>query len=165
MIQTGDGAMRFSSKSEYGVRVLVSLGRQYGQGPVPLSEIARSGHMPLPYLEQIMGTLRRHGLVVSRQGVKGGFELVRPPQEVRMAEVVLALEGGISPMLCAVGGRAGRVLCDLEGSCTSQVLWQRIRDSIMAVLETTTLDELIARPEPFRRREAGVGDDAVMAPT
>ncbi|MCL6594869.1 MAG: Rrf2 family transcriptional regulator [Firmicutes bacterium] len=135
--------MRFSSKSEYGVRVLVSLGRRYGQGPVPLSEIARAERMPLPYLEQIMGTLRRAGLVVSRQGKKGGFELARPPSEVRMSEVVLGLEGGIAPMLCAVGERAGRVLCELEGSCTSQVLWRRIRDSILTVLETTTLDELI----------------------
>lgn len=135
--------MRFSSKSEYGVRVLVSLGRRYGQGPVPLSEIARAERMPLAYLEQIMGTLRRAGLVVSRQGKKGGFELARPPSEVRMSEVVLGLEGGIAPMLCAVGERAGRVLCELEGSCTSQVLWRRIRDSILTVLETTTLDELI----------------------
>lgn len=137
--------MRFSSKSEYGVRVLVSLGRRYGQGPVPLSEIARAEHMPRPYLEQIMGTLRRHGLVVSRQGVKGGFELARPPEAVRMREVVLALEGGVQPMLCSVGDRAGRLLCDLEGSCTSQLLWQRVRDSIMAVLDTTTLDELIGQ--------------------
>jgi Rrf2 family cysteine metabolism transcriptional repressor len=135
--------VRFSSKSEYGVRVLVSLGRRYGQGPVPLSEIARAERMPLAYLEQIMGTLRRAGLVVSRQGKKGGFELARPPSEVRMSEVVLGLEGGIAPMLCAVGERAGRVLCELEGSCTSQVLWRRIRDSILTVLETTTLDELI----------------------
>jgi Rrf2 family transcriptional regulator, cysteine metabolism repressor len=154
--------MRFSSKSEYGVRVLVSLGRRYGQGPVPLSEIAKSEHMPLPYLEQIMGTLRRHGLVVSRQGVKGGFELVRPPEAVHMSEVVVALEGGITPMLCAVGDHAGRVLCELEGSCTSQILWQRIRESIMNVLETTTLDELIRRPRPLVQRAEA---DAAGAPT
>src|SRR5579875_984573 len=135
--------MRFSSKSEYGVRVLVSLGRRFGQGPVPLSEIARAERMPLPYLEQIMGTLRRSGLVVSRQGAKGGFELARPPREVRMAEVVLGLEGDVSPMLCAVGGRAGRALCEMEGSCTSQILWQRVRRSIVDALENTTLDELI----------------------
>ena len=152
--------MRFSSKSEYGVRVLASLGRRYGQGPVPLSEIARAEHMPLPYLEQIMGTLRRHGLVVSRQGVKGGFELVRRPEAVRMSDVVLALEGGVAPMLCAVGDRAGRVLCELEGSCTSQLLWHRIRDSIMAVLETTTLDELIGQPARLGRLAESAGEKA-----
>lgn len=157
--------MRFSSKSEYGVRVLVSLGRRYGQGPVPLSEIARTEHMPLPYLEQIMGTLRRHGLVVSRQGAKGGFELARSPQAVRMADVVPALEAGLTPMLCAVGDRAGRVLCELEGSCTSQILWQRIRDSILSVLESTTLDELIRQPAPKTRRALTAQADAAGAPT
>ncbi len=157
--------MRFSSKSEYGVRVLVSLGRRYGEGPVPLSEIARTEHMPLPYLEQIMGTLRRHGLVVSRQGAKGGFELVRPPEAVRMAEVVLALEGGVAPMLCAVGDRAGRVLCEIEGSCTSQLLWRRIRDSILSVLEATTLDELIGRGAKVRSVVPVTRADAAGAPT
>lgn len=138
--------MRFSSKSEYGVRVLVSLGRRYGQGPVPLSEIARVERMPLPYLEQIMGTLRRHGLVTSRQGVKGGFELARNPSDIRMADVVLGLEGDVAPMLCAVGARTEHVLCELQDGCTTQVLWRRIRQSILDVLETTTLDELIAPP-------------------
>ena len=158
--------MRFSSKSEYGVRVLVSLGRRYGQGPVPLSEIARSEHMPLPYLEQIMGTLRRHGLVVSRQGAKGGFELARAPEAVSMADVVPALEDGLTPMLCAVGDRAGRVLCDLQGSCTSQILWQRIRDSILSVLASTTLDELIGQtPAHARRRLPQTQADAAGAPT
>jgi len=142
--------MRFSSKSEYGVRVLVSLARTYGQGPVPLSEIARAERMPLPYLEQIMGTLRRAGLVVSRQGVKGGFELARAPSGVRMSEVVLGLEGDVGPMLCATGDATGQLLCDMQGSCTSQVLWQRIRRSILDVLESTTLDELVAPAAPAR---------------
>lgn len=138
--------MRFSSKSEYGVRVLVSLGRRFGQGPVPLSEIARTEHMPLPYLEQIMGTLRRHGLVTSRQGAKGGFELTRPPADVRMVDVVLGLEGDVAPMVCAVGARTEHVLCELQNACTTRLLWARIRDSILAVLQSTTLDELMAPP-------------------
>jgi Rrf2 family cysteine metabolism transcriptional repressor len=142
--------MRFSSRSEYGVRVLVRLGRRYGEGPVPLSEIARMERMPLPYLEQIMVSLRRHRLVRSRQGVKGGFELTRPPADIRMSEVVLALEGDISPMVCTVGERAGQVLCELQESCTTQLLWQRIRRSILDVLEGTTLAELLAPPAHAR---------------
>ena len=137
--------MRFSSRSEYGVRVLVRLGTLYGRGPVPLSEIARRERMPLPYLEQIMGTLRRSGLVKSHQGVKGGFELVRSPEEIRMVDVVLSLEGDITPMVCTAGHRTSAVLCELEQGCTSQLLWQRIRASIMDVLEETTLAELLPR--------------------
>ena len=147
--------MRFSSRSEYGVRVLVRLGSLYGQGPVPLSDIARRERMPLPYLEQIMGTLRRSALVKSHQGAKGGFELARPPEEIRMVDVVLSLEGDITPMLCAVGQRTGAVLCELEQGCSSQVLWHRIRQSILDVLEHTTLAELL--PD---RSQRGVGERA-----
>src|SRR5579875_1376190 len=143
--------MRFSTRSEYGARVLVSLGRKFGQGPVPLSEIARAEHMPLPYLEQIMGVLRRSGLVLSRQGVKGGFELSRHPSQIRMSEVILCLEGDISPMACATRATGSTVLCALEDLCGTQVLWHRIRDSVLAVLETTTLAELV-QPSPEARR-------------
>lgn len=170
--QNGGNGMRFSSRSEYGVRVLVRLGTLYGQGPVPLSDIARRERMPLPYLEQIMGTLRRSALVRSHQGVKGGFELARPPEEIHMAEVVLSLEGDISPMVCTVGQRTGAVLCELEDGCTSQVLWQRIRKSIMAVLDSTTLAELLpeagrdatrAEPLPAVSRTAAVGTGLARA--
>lgn len=161
-MQGGTG-MRFSSRSEYGVRVLVRLGALYGQGPVPLSDIARRERMPLPYLEQIMGTLRRSELVRSHQGVKGGFELARPPGDIRMAEVVLSLEGDITPMVCTVGQRTGAVLCELEDGCTSQVLWQRIRTSIMAVLEGTTLAELL--PPALRNEDySGARPTADRAP-
>lgn len=154
--------MRFSSRSEYGVRVLVRLGTLYGQGPVPLSDIARRERMPLPYLEQIMGTLRRSGLVRSHQGVKGGFELARPPAEIRMVDVVLSLEGDITPMVCTVGQRTGAVLCELEEGCTSQLLWQRIRRGIMDVLENTTLSELL--PEARLAASASVERVRTVAP-
>jgi Rrf2 family cysteine metabolism transcriptional repressor len=155
--------MRFSTRSEYGARVLVSLARRYGSGPVPLSEIARAERLPLAYLEQIMGLLRRSGLVVSRQGVKGGFELSRPPGEVRMSEVILCLEGDISPMVCATEATGSVSLCVLEEVCSTQVLWHRIRESVLHVLETTTLADLAvpAKGSPRQRPEAR---PAVAAP-
>ncbi|HLB75452.1 MAG TPA: Rrf2 family transcriptional regulator, partial [Candidatus Dormibacteraeota bacterium] len=64
--------MRFSTRSEYGIRVMVRLGRQYGNGPVPLSELAQEEGLPAAYLEQIAGQLRRTGLVSSRMGARGG---------------------------------------------------------------------------------------------
>lgn len=146
--------MRFSARSEYGARVLVSLGRRYGKGPVPLSEIARMERMPLPYLEQIMGSLRRSGLVQSHQGVKGGFELSRHPSMIRMSEVILLLEGDISPMTCASAATGSRVLCALEDVCTTQILWHRIRRAVLDVLEGTTLADLLG-PPPLRKAKPG----------
>ena len=70
---------------------MVRLGRSYGDGPVPLNELADQEGLPLSYLEQIAGQLRRAGLITSRMGVKGGYALARRPEldlDARLAAVV-----------------------------------------------------------------------------
>mgnify|MGYP001281202121 FL=1 len=79
--------MKVSTRGEYGMRAMVSLARMYGQGPVPLAAIASDSAVPAAYLEQLMGPLRRAGLVTSTRGAHGGYELARPPAEVRVGEV------------------------------------------------------------------------------
>src|ERR1700751_4061269 len=92
--------MFFSTKAEYGVRLLVELGRHPGEAPVSLSAIADAENLPLGYLEQIAPRLRRAGLVVSARGAQGGYRLARHPQTSSMDEVVLALEGAVAPIEC-----------------------------------------------------------------
>ena len=104
----------FSTKSEYGVRVMVQLARRRGPGPVPLAEIAHAENLPLPYLEQLVSRLRRAGLVSSTRGAHGGYELGRDPAEITMAEVVHALEETIVPVQCVSELGAGRMLCNHE---------------------------------------------------
>src|SRR2546430_13986285 len=100
--------MRFSTRTEYGIRVMVRLGRRYGSGPISLAELAEQEGLPLPYLEQIAAQLRRMGLVSSRMGVKGGYALARRPQEITMADIALGLEGSLAPVSClAAGGGPG----------------------------------------------------------
>ena len=95
------GALHFSTRGEYGVRLMVELARHHGTGPVSLAEMADHEDLPRPYLEQLVVSLREAGLVISTRGARGGYELARDASDIRMSEVVEALEGPIAPMVCA----------------------------------------------------------------
>jgi Rrf2 family cysteine metabolism transcriptional repressor len=143
--------MQFSKRSEYGVRVMTELAGHYGHGPVSLTEIARDEAMPLPYLEQIVALLRRAGLLTSYQGVRGGYELSRPPSEIVMSEVIDVLEGNLAPMLCApIDGAT--MQCGRESMCGSKELWRRVRDAVVDALHGTTLAELMPERGPYVNR-------------
>jgi Rrf2 family cysteine metabolism transcriptional repressor len=139
--------MMFSTRAEYGVRVMIELGRRQGQGPVPLTEVAASEGLPLPYLEHLVARLRDAKLVRSTRGAHGGYELGREAQEITMAEVVAALEGSLAPMQCFTEEGEMRVLCshELDGfsNCATRLLWTRVQGGISRALEQTTLAELV----------------------
>src|SRR5207302_9005392 len=99
--------MMFSTKAEYGVRVMVELARRGDGEPVPLAEIAARGGLPLAYLEHLVARLRKAGLVDSRRGSRGGYILARSAPEITMAEVVDALDGSMAPIECISHGPDG----------------------------------------------------------
>jgi len=144
----GSGVVAFSTKGEYGVRLMVQLGRHFGAGPASLSEIAQAEDLPRAYLEQLVMSLRDAGLVMSTRGARGGYELVRPPAEIRMSEVLRALEGPIAPMICASEDPEHATTCDRTTRCTVNVLWVRIRDAIAGTLESMTLADLVPAVYP-----------------
>ena len=80
---------------------MVELARHHGAGPISLAEMADHENLPRPYLEQLVVSLREAGLVHTTRGAHGGYELSREPEEIRMGEVLRALEGPIAPMVCA----------------------------------------------------------------
>ena len=140
--------MIFTTKAEYGVRLLVELGRQPSDAPVSLKAIAESEELPLAYLERIVALLKRADLVESTRGAHGGYRLARDPEGVTMDEVVLALEGAVAPMSCFVDETDdGRVLCshveDGE-ACATTFLWLRVQGGVNEALRRTTLAELVA---------------------
>lgn len=136
----------FSTKAEYGVRVMIELGRRHGEGPVSLAEIAESEKLPLAYLEHLVARLRKAGLVESMRGAHGGYQLAKSPADVTMADVVQALEGAIAPMECFVNEPAGKVCCNHEHgadhSCSTKLLWTRVQASVITALKDMTLAEL-----------------------
>jgi Rrf2 family transcriptional regulator, cysteine metabolism repressor len=126
---------------------MVELARHYGSGPVSLSEMADHEQLPRPYLEQLVVSLREAGLVTSTRGAHGGYELSRPPTEIRMIEVITALEGPITPMVCASDDLRHAETCQRAGFCNVERLWLRVRDAIVEALGSMTLEEL-AEPAP-----------------
>jgi Rrf2 family cysteine metabolism transcriptional repressor len=139
--------MMFSTKAEYGVRVMVELARHDGDGPTPLAEVAETDGLPLAYLEHLVARLRRAGLVESRRGARGGYLLARPAADITMAEIVEALEGSIAPIECISEGADGTLVCAREAEadhvCPTKLLWTRVRFSIVRTLQDTTLADLV----------------------
>lgn len=88
--------MKLSTKTRYGVRALVDLACQSGQGHVSLNSIAMRQNLSPKYLEQEFATLRRAGILKSVKGAQGGYMLARPPREIRIDEVICILEGDLA---------------------------------------------------------------------
>ena len=140
--------MRFSTRSEYGIRVMVRLGRSYGNGPVPLADLARQENLPLPYLEQIAGQLRRGGLVSSRMGVKGGYTLARRPETLSMADIVKSLEGSLAPVSCLAEGGGPGECTHADTPCSAHAFWEQLQGTITATLQSVTVADLMKEGQP-----------------
>src|SRR3954452_18254054 len=106
--------MMFSTKAEYGIRVMAHLARRNGDEPISLGSIADAEGLPLAYLEHLVQRLRRAELVESRRGAHGGYTLARPAAAITMAEVVEALEGDIAPIECISAQDDGTFVCARE---------------------------------------------------
>ena len=167
--------MLFSTKAEYGVRLMVELGRRAGARPadaaepVALGTIAESETLPLSYLEHLVAKLRHAGLVISIRGAHGGYRLARPTAEIAMLDVVQALEGPITPMECFQAERDGRVLCshelDADRACATKLLWTRVQGGITKALNGTTLADLVEfaeHPEPAPAAPAPIAAAATV---
>jgi Rrf2 family protein len=150
--------MKISSRTEYGVRVLVTLARHGSDGPMSLSGIARAEKLPHAYLEQLVGDLRRAGLLTATRGQAGGYRLSRPAEEIQLSEIVRALEGPLLEMPCA--GADNLESCDRPQPCSVHELFQRVHEALDGTLSATTLAEVAASaggppyPPVVRRRAA-----------
>jgi Rrf2 family transcriptional regulator, cysteine metabolism repressor len=141
--------MIFTTKAEYGVRLLVELGRQPADRPVSLKAIAEAEGLPLAYLERIVALLKKAGLVDAVRGAHGGYRLTRSPELITMDQAVVALEGAVAPMTCFVDDSTPtRVVCNHEATsghgCATKLLWLRVQGGVMEQLARTTLAELVA---------------------
>lgn len=158
--------MKISTRTEYGVRVLVTLARRGAEGPLSLTGIARAEKLPHAYLEQLVGDLRRAGLLTAKRGQSGGYELTRPAAEIHLAEVVRALEGPLLEMPCA--GADNLESCDRPQPCSVHELFQRVHEALEGTLTATTLAEVAATAggppyPPIVRRRAAEQHAALVA--
>lgn len=130
---------------------MTELARAHGHGLLSLAEISRTELLPLAYLEQLIGELRRAGLVEGVRGLHGGYRLTRPPGEITVGEVYRVLEGPIAPVECTADDYLPHS-CEREAGCLSRTVWERVQQAISTVLDATTLNDLCderpARKDP-----------------
>ncbi len=139
--------MRISSRAHYGLRMMTELAKSHGGPPLSLAEIARREHLPPAYLEQLVGPLRKAGLVAGTRGLHGGYRLRREPERVTVLEIVELMEGPVAPVECLAEGYAPGT-CVRETECLSRPLWGRLQQAVKQVLGGTTLRDLLSDPLP-----------------
>ena len=139
--------MKVSTKGDYGVRALVELAHHYGEGPVQSALIASRQEVPEPYLDQLLTTLRRAGFIRSVRGPQGGHALIREPGEVKLSEVMEALEGSLAPIACVDDPES----CTKSGGCVQRDVWEQVRDATRAILENVTIGDLAEKEREFNR--------------
>jgi Rrf2 family transcriptional regulator, cysteine metabolism repressor len=148
--------MKISTRTEYGIRVLITLARVDDGSCLSLTEIAKREKLPHAYLEQLVGDLRRAGLVTATRGHAGGYRLARPSTEIAMSDAVRALEGPILEMPCA--GSSDLEHCDRPQPCSVHEVFQRVYESLSDSLGGTSLADAVATaggppyPVAVRRR-------------
>jgi Rrf2 family protein len=152
--RTYDGRVRVSTRGDYACRALLSLAlHRDDSGPTSVRDIAERTGLPQPYLEQILLALKGAGLVKSKRGVGGGYILARSPEDIRLSEVISAVDGPIT--LGDFGEPHADGSCDHEGQCVLLAIWKQAGDHMKHHLEGFTLASIadVARgsapwPEP-----------------
>ena len=145
-------AFHVSTRGEYGMRLMVVLARHWGEGTVSLHAVAMSEQLPEAYLEQLVASLRKAGLVQGKRGAGGGYTLAREPEAITAGDIVRALEGPIEPQICTAEGEAV-VNCVLQPGCATHHVWLTVQASIAKALDGMTLKALTlktASPENVR---------------
>ena len=137
--------MKITYRGDYALKAILELALRYEEDSnkiIPIGEIAKFGDMPKKFLEQILLTLVRGGLLKSRRGAGGGFVLARPPKDITVGDVVRLIEGPIEPIACVNEGYKG---CSDVKSCILRNVWREVAGAISIVVDTLTFEELVAR--------------------
>ncbi len=137
--------MILSQKCQYALRASFHLAKCYGRGPVRVAEIAAAQAIPRRFLEVILGQLRQGGFVASHRGNEGGYTLGRDPSGLTVGEIIRFVEGPIGPVGCMAGD--AKEGCPLRGKCVFRPMWERVRDRVEDVYDTTTLQGLVEKEQ------------------
>lgn len=135
--------MKLSTKGRYAVMAMADLAYHSRGKPVALAEVADRQEISLSYLEQLFGKLRRGGLVSSVRGPGGGYLLAREPQQMRIADIILAVDEPIKATRCTPGSPRG---CHShKGRCLTHDLWEELGNQIYLYLSSVTLSDVCER--------------------
>ena len=142
-----------SKRTQYGLKAILALGIRYGEGPVLIATLSKQVAIPIKFLELILLDLKGSGLLDSKKGPKGGYQLSRPPSTITVGSLIRLMEGPLAPLPCAseTAFRACPECEDVE-SCGTRIIMRQVRDAIANVLDRTTLADLIGQVESARAK-------------
>jgi Rrf2 family protein len=135
--------MKLSKKSDYALRAMIFLSLNYKKGAVQIKEISTKERIPQKFLENILLTLRKVGILNSKMGLKGGYELAKSPDLITLGEVIRALDGAIAPVDCV--SKISYKPCSEEVTCVIRGVMMDIRNAITDVLDTMTFADMCKR--------------------
>lgn len=132
--------MRLTTKGRYAVTAMLDLAIHRDEGPIALADIAQRQGISLSYLEQLFAKLRKRALVTSVRGPGGGYNLARPAAEIRVAEVIAAVDENVDTTRCG-----GALNCQNNGPCLTHDLWNDLSNHIYQYLYQINLQQLVER--------------------
>jgi Rrf2 family transcriptional regulator, cysteine metabolism repressor len=138
--------VNLSQKCQYAFRAVFELSRRHGrEQPVSVADIAEVQAIPPRFLEQILAELKQGGFVTSRRGAQGGYVLAVSPAELRVGDIIRFIEGPISPVKCII--QEEEADCVLRADCMFQHFWQRAKEAVEKVYDSTTFQDLVREAE------------------
>jgi Rrf2 family protein len=144
--------MKLSTRGRYGTRLMLELARQYGKGPISMSDISRNQKIPVKYLEQLIIPLKKAKLITSARGPKGGHMLSKAPQEISVWEVLLRLESKFTFVDCL----ADETCCDSIATCPIRSVWGIAFDSMKTIFMDTTLLDVLNLPDSRKAKSSPI---------
>jgi len=131
--------MKLSTRGRYAPRAMLDLALNYGKGPMTLSNISRKQEISEKYLGHIMIALLSAGLVQSKRGSRGGFSLAKLPEEIKLSQIIQAVEGSISLVACVDDPK----ICKRVDMCVTHDIWEKAKKAMLKVFDSVTLEDMV----------------------
>lgn len=141
--------MRLSTKGRYSTRLMLELALHYGEDPVLLKNIAKRQEISEGYLVHLLPSLKAAGMINSARGSHGGYTLARDPSQIKLSEVVQAVEGPLAPVECVNTPN----VCPRVSRCVTREIWQEMGKRMVETLDGITLQDMVVR---HKEKESGV---------
>ena len=143
--------MKFSTRTRYGLKAVVDLAYEYGNGPQPLTVLAKKQGISEAYLEQLLRSLKQAGIVETLRGINGGYVLSEPPELISVERVLNVLEGGTAVTDCV---SADGSVCENACTCSTRPLFLKLQAKISAVLAQTSVQDLVDDHSEQKKRKS-----------
>lgn len=151
--------MRLSTRGRYGIKAMIDLALAYGKGPLSTATLAQQqGGISDAYLEQLVSSLRKAGLVKSTRGAQGGYSLSRSPQDINALDILSALENSTNVIDCV--GYDEQSGCENACSCSARPLWLKLQNNINDVLASSTLLDMA---NDYKNQKGRTANDASLS--